>query len=72
MLAEALESGMVLDEEHMAFLADNRDTVTPSEQSQEIPTLAAFQTNDLDVFDSDCDEAPSASSILMAKLSLYD
>nr|GEX91372.1 hypothetical protein [Tanacetum cinerariifolium] len=26
MLAEALESGMLLDEEHMAFLADNGDT----------------------------------------------
>ncbi|GJW26356.1 hypothetical protein Tco_0040167 [Tanacetum coccineum] len=28
LLAKALESGMVLDEEHMAFLADNRDTET--------------------------------------------
>ncbi|GJY45365.1 hypothetical protein Tco_0434428 [Tanacetum coccineum] len=28
MLAKALESGVVLDEEHMAFLADNGDTVT--------------------------------------------
>ncbi|GJR16110.1 hypothetical protein Tco_0798762 [Tanacetum coccineum] len=27
MLVEDLESGMVLDEEHMAFLADNGDTV---------------------------------------------
>ncbi|GKB15624.1 hypothetical protein Tco_0849547 [Tanacetum coccineum] len=28
MLAKALESGVVLDEEHMTFLADNGDTVT--------------------------------------------
>ncbi|GJZ17662.1 hypothetical protein Tco_0553785 [Tanacetum coccineum] len=42
------------------------------ESGMEIPTLAAFQTNDLDAFDSDCDEAPSASAILMAKLSSYD
>ncbi|GKE70881.1 hypothetical protein Tco_1528953, partial [Tanacetum coccineum] len=40
--------------------------------SQEIPTLAAFQTNDLDAFDSDCDEAPYASVVLIAKLSSYD
>ncbi|GJX18595.1 hypothetical protein Tco_0221272 [Tanacetum coccineum] len=40
--------------------------------SQEIPTLIAFQTDDLDAFDSDCDETPSASAILMAKLSSYD
>ncbi|GJV22523.1 hypothetical protein Tco_1371543 [Tanacetum coccineum] len=42
------------------------------ESRMEIPTLAAFQTNDLDALDSDCNEAPSASVVLMAKLSLYD
>ncbi|GKA46203.1 retrovirus-related pol polyprotein from transposon TNT 1-94 [Tanacetum coccineum] len=72
MLAEALESVVVLDEEHMAFLSDNGDTVTIGQASQEIPTLAIFQTDDLDAFDSDCDEAPSASAVLMAKLSAYD
>ncbi|GJX00747.1 hypothetical protein Tco_0184660 [Tanacetum coccineum] len=29
-------------------------------------------TNDLDAFDSDCDEAPSARAMLMANLSNYD
>ncbi|GJV95299.1 retrovirus-related pol polyprotein from transposon TNT 1-94 [Tanacetum coccineum] len=72
MLAEALESGMVLDEEQMAFLANNRDTVTSSQWSLEISTLAAFQTDDLDAFDFDCDEAPFESAVLMAKLSSYD
>ncbi|GJW91255.1 retrovirus-related pol polyprotein from transposon TNT 1-94 [Tanacetum coccineum] len=38
----------------------------------EIPTLAIFQTDDLDAFDSNCDEAPSASVVVMAKLSAYD
>ncbi|GJT09456.1 hypothetical protein Tco_0902065 [Tanacetum coccineum] len=42
MLAEALELGMVLDEEHMAFLEDNGDIVTTCQQSQEIPTAVAF------------------------------
>ncbi|GKD85534.1 hypothetical protein Tco_1356688, partial [Tanacetum coccineum] len=32
----------------------------------------AFQTDDLDAFDSDCDEASSASVVLMTKLSSYD
>ncbi|GKC48668.1 hypothetical protein Tco_1071413 [Tanacetum coccineum] len=72
MLAEALYLGMVLDEEQMSFLANNGDTVTTSQQSQEIPTLAAFQTDDLDAFDFNCDEAPSASAIPMAKLSSHD
>ncbi|GJS13525.1 reverse transcriptase domain-containing protein [Tanacetum coccineum] len=34
--------------------------------------LEAGVTNDLDAFDSDCDEAPLASVVLMAKLSAYD
>nr|GEV47118.1 putative reverse transcriptase domain-containing protein [Tanacetum cinerariifolium] len=41
-------------------------------KEKEIPTLATFQTNDLDAFDSDCDKAPSASAVLMGKLSSYD
>ncbi|GJX50344.1 putative ribonuclease H-like domain-containing protein [Tanacetum coccineum] len=72
MLAEALESGMDSDEEHMAFLADNEESVITAQTSQEIPTPAAFQTDDLNVFDSNCDEAPSASVVLMAKLSTFD
>ncbi|GJX84814.1 hypothetical protein Tco_0335588 [Tanacetum coccineum] len=38
----------------------------------EIPTPAAFQTDDLDAFDSDYDDAPSTSVVLMAKFSSYD
>ncbi|GJT24517.1 hypothetical protein Tco_0894454 [Tanacetum coccineum] len=53
-------------------LRDNEDIVTTIQASQEIPTTAIFKTNDLDAFDSDCNEAPSASAILMAKLSAYD
>ncbi|GKB96391.1 reverse transcriptase zinc-binding domain-containing protein [Tanacetum coccineum] len=48
------------------------NTVTTGQESQEIPTPAIFQTDDLDAFDSDCDEAPSTSAVLMAKLSAYD
>ncbi|GKE02805.1 hypothetical protein Tco_1390788, partial [Tanacetum coccineum] len=72
LLVEALELGVALDEEQMAFLADNGDTVTTGQESQEIPTPAIFQTDDLDSFDSNCDEAPSASAVVMAKLSAYD
>ncbi|GJV40972.1 hypothetical protein Tco_1419412 [Tanacetum coccineum] len=40
--------------------------------SLEIPTPVAFQTDDLDAFDSDCDEASSASTVFMAKVSSCD
>nr|GEV27542.1 hypothetical protein [Tanacetum cinerariifolium] len=56
----------------MAFLADNKDTVTTRQTSQEIPTLVIFQANDFDAFDFDYDEVPSASAVLMAKLSEYE
>ncbi|GKD23101.1 hypothetical protein Tco_1224804, partial [Tanacetum coccineum] len=42
MLAEALESGVALDEEQMTFLADNRDTVTTCQAYQELVTTTAF------------------------------
>ena len=72
LLTEALESGANLDQEQLAFLADNRDAVIPSQATQEVQTPTAFQTDDLDAYDSDCDEAPSAQAVLMANLSSYD
>ncbi|GJY08931.1 hypothetical protein Tco_0377116 [Tanacetum coccineum] len=72
LLTESLESGAYLDPEQLGFLADNGDTIVPVQASQEIPTLAAFQTDDLDAFDSDCDDVPSANVVLMANLSSYD
>ncbi|GJT19258.1 hypothetical protein Tco_0877964 [Tanacetum coccineum] len=72
LLTEALESGAYLDLKQLAFLADNEDTVIPAQAYQEIISLAAFQADDLDAFDSDCDDVPSAKAVLMANLSSYD
>nr|GEU90038.1 hypothetical protein [Tanacetum cinerariifolium] len=72
LLTEALESGAYLDLAQLAFLADNGDTVTPILASQGIPFPIAFQTNDFDAFDLDCDDAPSAKAVLMANISSYD
>ncbi|GKD63683.1 hypothetical protein Tco_1305791 [Tanacetum coccineum] len=71
MLVEAQESGQVLDEEQLAFLAD---LVVAVGQDTQITMLIndAFQTDDLDAFDSDYDEAPRAQAVLMANLSSYD
>ncbi|GKD40020.1 hypothetical protein Tco_1260227 [Tanacetum coccineum] len=62
LMSKALESGAYLDPEHLAFIADNGDTIIP----------IAFQTDDLDAFDFDCDDVPSAKVVLMANLSSYD
>ncbi|GJY16574.1 hypothetical protein Tco_0386996 [Tanacetum coccineum] len=45
MLAEALESGMVLDEEQMAFLADNEDTVTTGQHAVLMAKLSSYDSN---------------------------
>nr|GEU30060.1 integrase, catalytic region, zinc finger, CCHC-type, peptidase aspartic, catalytic [Tanacetum cinerariifolium] len=72
MLAEALESGVALDEEQMPFLTDDVDTVTTGQAYQELVTTTTFQTDDLDAFNYDCDEAPLTSAVFMAKLFVYD
>nr|GEW09910.1 hypothetical protein [Tanacetum cinerariifolium] len=70
MLAEAKESGHILDEEQLAFLADPRITDCYDVQSTIIHN-AAFQTNDLDAYDSDCNDVSFAKAFLMANLSNY-
>ncbi|GKG64323.1 hypothetical protein Tco_0651424, partial [Tanacetum coccineum] len=53
-LAEAQEAGQILDAEQLAFLADPR---IPAGQAQTvIPHNAAFQTKDLNTYESDCDD----------------
>ncbi|GKB21143.1 hypothetical protein Tco_0855066 [Tanacetum coccineum] len=57
------------DEEQLAFLADPG---IPASQAQTvIPHNAAFHTDDLDTFDSDCDDLSTAQAVLMANISNY-
>ncbi|GJY84632.1 hypothetical protein Tco_0498658 [Tanacetum coccineum] len=60
MLVEAQEAGQILDEEQFAFLADPG---IPTSQAQTIiPHNDAFQTKDLDTYDSDCDNLSTAQA----------
>nr|GEW93393.1 hypothetical protein [Tanacetum cinerariifolium] len=69
MLAEAKEARQLLDEEQIAFLADLR---IPTGQGQTIISYnAAFQTENLDTYDSDCDDLSPAQAVLMANISNY-
>ncbi|GJY18465.1 hypothetical protein Tco_0389956 [Tanacetum coccineum] len=70
MLAEAQEAGQILDEEQLAFLADPG---VPDGQAVQtiIPNNAAFQTEDLDTYDSDYDDISNAKAVLMANISNY-
>ncbi|GJQ96146.1 hypothetical protein Tco_0007285 [Tanacetum coccineum] len=70
MLAEAQEAGQILDEEQLAFLADPG---VPDGQAVHtiIQNNAAFQTEDLDTYDSDCDDILNAKADLMANIFNY-
>ncbi|GKB05799.1 hypothetical protein Tco_0833994 [Tanacetum coccineum] len=71
MLVEAQEAGQILDEEQLAFIADPGIEEAQVAQ-QTIPQNSAFQTKDLDAYDSDCDDISSAKAVLMANLSSCD
>ncbi|GJT90049.1 hypothetical protein Tco_1078894 [Tanacetum coccineum] len=55
----------------LAFIADPGIAEVQVAQ-QTIPQNSAFQTEDLDAYDSDCDDISSATTVSMANLSSYD
>nr|GEU43998.1 hypothetical protein [Tanacetum cinerariifolium] len=69
-LAEAQGSSKVLNEEELEFLADRRVAKGPVTQTV-ITYNAAYQANNLDAYDYDCDDFSTAKAFLMANLSSY-
>nr|GFA61706.1 hypothetical protein [Tanacetum cinerariifolium] len=70
LLVQAQANGHVLQEEELEFLVDPRTAESSSNQNV-ITTNAAYQADDLDAYDSDCDELNSAKIALMENLSHY-
>ncbi|GKC42668.1 hypothetical protein Tco_1060390 [Tanacetum coccineum] len=69
-LVESQGSGKVLNEEELEFLAD--PGVAEGPVTQKIITHnAAYQVDDLDACDSDCDDFSTSKAVLMANLSSY-
>nr|GEX01377.1 hypothetical protein [Tanacetum cinerariifolium] len=66
----AQRKGKVLNEEEPEFLADPGISEGPITKSV-ITYNAAYQADDLDVYDSECDEIFTAKAVLMANLSSY-
>nr|GEZ32706.1 hypothetical protein [Tanacetum cinerariifolium] len=69
-LTAVASTRQILDEDQLAFLTDPG---IPNNQAAQttIPNYAAFQTEDLDAYDSDCDNVSNAQAVLMANLSSY-
>nr|GEU98679.1 hypothetical protein [Tanacetum cinerariifolium] len=70
LLVQAQANGQVLQEEELEFLADPGTVETLSNQYV-VTSNAAYQADDLDAYDSDCDGLNSAKIALMANLSHY-
>nr|GEY73673.1 hypothetical protein [Tanacetum cinerariifolium] len=63
-------NGQILHEEELAFLSDLR--ITKGQTTQTVITHnAAYQADDIDAYDSDCDELNNAKVALMANFSCY-
>ncbi|GJY23132.1 hypothetical protein Tco_0396790, partial [Tanacetum coccineum] len=65
-LGQAKAKGKELDKEQLPFLVDPKAAY--GQVAQTITHNAAFQTDDLDAYDSDCDDISLAKAILMANL----
>nr|GFC94311.1 hypothetical protein [Tanacetum cinerariifolium] len=70
LLVQAQANGQVLQKEELEFLADPGTAESSSNQIV-VTNNAAYQANDLDAYDSDCDEINSTKIVLMANLSHY-
>ncbi|GKA75236.1 retrovirus-related pol polyprotein from transposon TNT 1-94 [Tanacetum coccineum] len=70
LLVQAQANDQILHEEELAFLADPRTAENQATQTV-ITHNASYQANDLDAYDSDCDELNTAKVALMANLSHY-
>ncbi|GJZ66170.1 uncharacterized mitochondrial protein-like protein [Tanacetum coccineum] len=70
LLVQAQANGQILHEEELAFLADPRSAKGQATQTV-ITHNAAYQANNLDAYDSDCDELNTAKVALMVNLSHY-
>ncbi|GJY61734.1 hypothetical protein Tco_0462391 [Tanacetum coccineum] len=68
LLVQAQANGQILHEEEPAFLADP-GTAEGQATHNVITHNAAYQADDLDAYDSDCDELNTAKVALMANLS---
>nr|GFB85492.1 hypothetical protein [Tanacetum cinerariifolium] len=70
LLVQAQANRQVLQEEELEFLVDP-GTADTSRNQYVVTNNAAYQANDLDAYDSDCDELNSAKIALMENLSHY-
>nr|GEX93379.1 hypothetical protein [Tanacetum cinerariifolium] len=68
LLAQAQEVGVVLDEEQHYFLANDLKDNNDCEELQ-LQATASFKSDNIDTYDSDCDDEYTTNTIFMTKFS---
>ncbi|GJW33959.1 reverse transcriptase domain-containing protein [Tanacetum coccineum] len=69
LLAQAQEAGVILQEEQQDFLADGLEDLDSDCDDFQLHTTSIFKADHADAFDSNYDDAPTASAIFMVRLS---
>ncbi|GJX67042.1 hypothetical protein Tco_0302769 [Tanacetum coccineum] len=72
LLAQVQEARITLSKEQLAILADTKDIVNSLLGAYSLKTNPIFQPNEIDLYDSECDDIFTAKAVLMANLSIYD
>nr|GEW21660.1 hypothetical protein [Tanacetum cinerariifolium] len=68
LLAQAQEAEVVLDEEQQDFLSDSLEETNDCEDLQ-LQATTKFKADQVDAYDSDCDDEATTNAIFMANLS---
>ncbi|GJR87169.1 hypothetical protein Tco_0211180 [Tanacetum coccineum] len=71
LLSQVQEAGIAFSKEQLAILADTGDIVDSLLCAYKVKTNAIFQSDGIDLHDSDCDEDPTAQASFMANLLSY-
>ncbi|GJY65332.1 putative reverse transcriptase domain-containing protein, partial [Tanacetum coccineum] len=72
MLAQVQEAWIALSKEQLAILADTGDKVDSGPGAFTMTTNALFQSDGIDLYDSNCDEVPTAQASFMSNLSNHN
>nr|GEY70470.1 hypothetical protein [Tanacetum cinerariifolium] len=68
LLAQVQEAGIALSKEQLEILADTGERGNPGLGAYKVTTNAIFQSDGIDLYDSDCDEVPTAQASFRANL----
>ncbi|GJW80542.1 hypothetical protein Tco_0144517 [Tanacetum coccineum] len=71
LLAQVQEARIALSKEQLAILADIGDKVDSGTSAYSLTTNPIFESDGIDLYDSDCDEVRTAQACFMANLSSY-